>query len=115
MSEDLVRIWGIGPVAATKLKEAGISSIEQVANASPPELAFVKGIGIKSAEKMISNAKYLMTVEKGLTIVLNHIKTDFEQNCPKCGGGMDEKFIILGPSRRIATRQCIICKFYLPL
>ena len=114
MSDDLVRVWGIGPVAAARLRDAGISSIEQIANASPPELAFVKGIGIKSAEKMISNAKYLMTVEKGLTIVLNHIKTKFEQNCPKCGGGMEEKFIILGPERRIAAGQCILCKFYLP-
>ena len=113
-SEDLVRIWGIGPVAASRLHEAGINTIAQVANATPPSLAFVKGIGIKSAEKMISNAKYLMTVEKGLTIVLDHIKTNFEKNCPKCGGGMEEKFIILGPERRIAAGQCILCKFYLP-
>ena len=114
MSDDLVRIWGIGPVAASRLFEAGISTIAQVANAKPPELAFIKGIGISSAEKMIVNAKYLMTVERGFTIVLDHIKTDFEQHCPKCGGGMEEKFIILGPERRIAARQCLLCRFYLP-
>ena len=114
MSDDLVRIWGIGPVSALRLHDAGISTIEQVANASPPELAFVKGIGTKTAEKIIENAKYLMTVEKGLTIVLDHIKNNFEQNCPKCGGDMEEKFIILGPERRIAAKQCILCKFYLP-
>lgn len=114
MSDDLVRVWGIGPVAATRLFNAGITTIAQVANATVPELAFVKGIGTKTAEKMKENATYLMTVERGFTIVLDHIKTNFEQHCPKCGGGMEEKFIILGPERRIAARQCELCRFYLP-
>ena len=71
MSDDLVRVWGIGPVAATRLFDAGITTIAQVAKATVPELAFVKGIGTKNAEKMIENAKYLMTVERGLSIVLD--------------------------------------------
>ena len=114
MPEELIRIWGIGPVAASRLVKAGISTIDQVANAKPSELAFVKGIGIKSAEKMIANAKHLMTLERGLTIVLEHIKANFLRNCPKCGGNMEEKYIILGPERRLSAYQCGLCKFYLP-
>ncbi|GAH43795.1 unnamed protein product, partial [marine sediment metagenome] len=34
--------------------------------------------------------------------------------CPKCGGEMEKKFIILGPERRISANQCKICKFYMP-
>ncbi|MFX0188643.1 MAG: helix-hairpin-helix domain-containing protein [Candidatus Hodarchaeota archaeon] len=114
MSEELVRIWGIGAVAASRLFKAGISTIEQVANAKPAELAFVKGIGMTSAEKIIANAKHLMTLERGLTIVLNHIKANFVQHCPKCGGAMKDKYIILGPERRLSAYQCELCKFYLP-
>ncbi|TFG22456.1 MAG: hypothetical protein EU529_10445 [Promethearchaeota archaeon] len=115
MSDELVRIWGIGPVAASRLIKAGITTIDQLATAQPTELAFVKGIGIPSAKKIIANAKHLMTLEKGLTIVLDHIKANFVQNCPKCGSlEMHEKYIILGPERRIAAYQCKLCKFYLP-
>lgn len=114
MSDELVRIWGIGPVAASRLIKAGITTIEQLAAAQPTELAFVKGIGITSAKKIIANAKHLMILERGLTIVLDYIKANFVQNCPKCGGGMEDKYIILGPERRISAYQCKLCKFYLP-
>lgn len=114
MSDDLVRVWGIGPVAASRLFDSGITTIAQVAKATPPELAFVKGIGVKTAGKIIENAKYLMTVEKGLTIVLDHIKTNFEQNCPKCGSDLEKRYIIINITNRIHVLQCTTCKFYLP-
>ncbi|MGQ4874469.1 MAG: helix-hairpin-helix domain-containing protein [Promethearchaeia archaeon] len=114
MVEDLIRIRGIGPKSAEKLVKAGIKSIEDLAESRPEELAFVKGIGILTAKKLIQQAKHLITFEKGLTIVLDHIKRNFVQTCPKCGGEMQKKLIILGPERRINARQCKICKFYMP-
>ncbi|MFX1258633.1 MAG: helix-hairpin-helix domain-containing protein, partial [Promethearchaeota archaeon] len=110
----LMRVRGIGPIAASRLFKAGIKTINQIANSTPTELAFVKGIGVNSAKKIISNAQHLMTLEKGLTIVLDHIKVNFIKQCPKCGGEMKEKFIILGPERRLSAYQCDLCKFYLP-
>ena len=115
MSDDLIRIRGIGPVAADRLIKAGINTLEQLAESSPEELAFVKGIGVETAKKFIKQAKGLMTFEKGLTIVLDHIKQNFEQSCPKCGGDMEKKLIILGPERRLHARQCKLCKFYMPI
>jgi hypothetical protein len=114
MSNEIDRIRGIGVVLSSRLEKAGYKSIEQLANTKPTELAFVKGIGIKSANKIIANAKHLMLLEKGLTIVLDKIKENFVQHCPKCGGDMKEKFIILSPEQRIAAFQCLLCKFYLP-
>ncbi|MBD3255515.1 MAG: DUF4332 domain-containing protein [Candidatus Lokiarchaeota archaeon] len=112
--EDLVRVRGIGSTVAARLQKAGVSSIEQIANSKPAELAFVKGIGVTSANKIIKNAQHLLTLERGLTIVLDKIKESFVKNCPKCGGPMEERYIILGPDRRIAANQCKLCKFYLP-
>ena len=114
MAEELMRISGIGKVAADRLLAAGITTITQVAEAKPEELAFVKGIGMITAERIIANAKHLSTLERGLTIVLDMVKRNFLQSCPKCGGEMKKKFIILGPERRIAANQCQLCNFYLP-
>ena len=112
--DDLIRVRGIGPMAASRLIKAGIKNIEQLASAQPSELAFVKGIGVVSAKKIIANANHLLTLERGLTIVLDKIKENFVKNCPKCGGRMQEKFIIVNPEMRINAYQCNICKFYLP-
>ena len=114
MVDDLIRIRGIGPVAAERLYNAGITNIEQLAECKVEELAFVKGIGVVTGKRMIKQAKGLITFEKGLSIVLDHIKKNFVQHCPKCGGQMDKKFIIISPTKRINARQCKLCKFYLP-
>lgn len=115
MSDDLLRVRGIGPVAAERLFKAGVGSIEQVAESRPEELAFVKGIGVVSAQSIIENAKHLITLEKGLTIVLDHVKNQFSKSCPKCGAEMKKKYIILGPENRIQANQCTVCKFYMPV
>jgi len=112
---ELLRVKGIGPIAAERLHKAGIKTIEQLANARPEELAFVKGIGILSAKKIKESAQYIINFEKGLTIVLDKIRENFAKSCPKCGGEMERKFIILGPERRISANQCKLCKFYMPI
>jgi len=114
MSDELERVRGIGPQAAERLLKAGVKTIEQLAEARPEELAFVKGIGIVSGKKIIENANELLRLEKGIEKVLEEIKNNFSQSCPKCGGEMTKKFIILGPERRISANQCTLCKFYLP-
>ena len=114
MSNELERVSGIGPIAAINLNKAGVNSIEEVAAAKPEELAWIKGIGIISAKKIIENANNLLKLEKNIQIVLNSIKENFVRNCPKCGGAMKSKYIILGPERRLKAKQCTVCKFYLP-
>ena len=114
MSDELERVRGIGPAAAEKLVKAGVHTIDQLAEARPEELAFVKGIGIVSAKKIIENSKEILNLERKMEKVLEEIKNNFEKSCPKCGGNMEKKFIILGPENRISANQCMLCKFYLP-
>lgn len=115
MSDELERVSGVGPAAALKLVKAGVKTIEQLAKARPEELAFVKGIGVVSAKKIIENANEILRLEKGIENILTEIKNNFSQSCPKCGGEMGKRFIILGPDRRISANQCTLCKFYLPM
>ncbi|MBN1801018.1 MAG: hypothetical protein JW891_05885 [Candidatus Lokiarchaeota archaeon] len=115
MSEEIERVKGIGPAAASRLFKAGIKTIEQLAEARPEDLAFVKGIGVISAKKIIENANEILRLEKGIEKVLEEIKNNFQRSCPKCGGDMEKRFIILGPERRISANQCLLCKFYLPI
>ena len=114
MSNELERVSGIGPIAAINLNKAGVKNIEEIAAAKPEELAWIKGIGIVSAKKIIENANNLLKLEKNIQLVLNSIKENFVKNCPKCGGSMKSKYIILGPERRLKAKQCSVCKFYLP-
>lgn len=114
MSNELERIRGIGPTASVNLNKAGVKTIEEIANAKPEELAWIKGIGMVSAKKIIQNANELLKLEKNIQLVLDSIKENFAKNCPKCGGVMQSKYIILGPERRLKAKQCTLCKFYLP-
>ncbi len=114
MIEELIRVRGIGPTAAERLMNAGVKSIEEIAQSKAEELAWIKGIGMISAKNIIQNAKELLNLEKGIQKVLNSIKENFSKTCPKCGGEMNERLIILGPERRLRANQCVLCKFYLP-
>ncbi len=114
MIEELIRVRGIGPTAAERLMNAGVKSIEEIAQSKAEELAWIKGIGMVSAKNIIQNAKELLNLEKGIQKVLNSIKENFSKSCPKCGGEMNERLIILGPERRLRANQCILCKFYMP-
>ena len=46
MSNELERIRGIGPIAAINLNKAGVKTIEEISEAKPEELAWIKGISI---------------------------------------------------------------------
>jgi Holliday junction resolvasome RuvABC DNA-binding subunit len=113
--EELIRVRGIGPTAAERLINAGVKTIEEIAKSKPEELAWIKGIGIISASKIIENADKLLNREKNLQKILNSIKENFAKSCPKCGGDMTERLIILGPERRLRANQCALCKFYMPI
>ena len=115
MIDELIRVRGIGPTAAEKLVNAGIKTIEEIAKSKPEQLAWIKGIGMTSASKIIQNAKELINLEKGIQKVLNSIKENFAKSCPKCGGDLTERLIILGPERRLRANQCELCKFYMPI
>ena len=97
------------------MTNAGIKTVEEVAKAKVSQIAWIKGIGMISAKKIIENALELINLEKGIQQVLNSIKINFSKSCPKCGGDMNEKFIILGPERRIRAKQCKLCRFYMPV
>jgi formate dehydrogenase maturation protein FdhE len=114
ISRVISRVKGIGPITAERFYKAGITTIEEIAQSKPEELAWIKGIGITSANKIIENAKEILRVEDGIQKVLNSIKENFTNTCPKCGSPLKEKLIILGTERRLRVYQCTVCKFYMP-
>ena len=61
MSYDLTDIAGIGKATAEKMKAAGIDSVEKLANVNTDDLVKlkIKGVGVATAEKYITNAKKL--------------------------------------------------------
>ncbi|MFX0028023.1 MAG: helix-hairpin-helix domain-containing protein [Candidatus Hermodarchaeota archaeon] len=60
MSYNLSDVKGLGKKEET-LKEAGIDSVEKLANANVDELISLKGIGKTTAEKIIESAKILLS------------------------------------------------------
>lgn len=65
MSEKIIEledIPGVGQETAKKLREAGFSTIESVAVASPSELATIAGMGEGTAAKIIQNARKLANI-----------------------------------------------------
>jgi len=59
MNFNLSDVKGVGKKENT-LKEAGIDSVEKLANANIDELTTLKGIGKATAEKLVENAKNLL-------------------------------------------------------
>ena len=51
------RVKGIGPTVEERLKEAGITTAEQLASSTIEQLTALKGIGEKTAEKLLEAAK----------------------------------------------------------
>jgi len=64
MTLKLDDVKGLGKKVDT-LKEAGINSVEKLANTSIDELTELKGIGKATAEKIINNARNLLIDSKG--------------------------------------------------
>ena len=54
---ELRSLRGVGPTMEERLKEGGITTVEQLAFASAEQLAAIKGVGKKTAEKLIDAAK----------------------------------------------------------
>jgi predicted flap endonuclease-1-like 5' DNA nuclease len=59
MSLNLSDVKGVGKKEET-LKEAGIDTVEKLANAKLEDLTDLKGIGKATAEKLIENAKNIL-------------------------------------------------------
>ena len=57
---DISSIEGVGPKTRGLLEEAGLDSIEKIAASSVEELTKIKGIGEKTAEKILKSAKGLI-------------------------------------------------------
>lgn len=55
--DDFTVVPGIGPAGASKLKKAGFSYLEDIADAAAEELALVLGISSEKAEKVIAAAE----------------------------------------------------------
>ena len=53
---ELRAVPGVGPAMEARLKEAGITSVQQLAGMSLEQLTAVKGIGTKTAERLIEAA-----------------------------------------------------------
>ncbi|MCP4413183.1 MAG: hypothetical protein GY808_11540 [Gammaproteobacteria bacterium] len=61
MDTDLTNLKGIGATAAASLSEAGFTTIDEVAKATPGSLGKVRGFGPSRATKIIEAAKALST------------------------------------------------------
>lgn len=57
---DISSLEGIGPKTRKLLEEAGLDTIEKIAGSSAEELTKIKGIGAKTADKILEGAKELM-------------------------------------------------------
>ena len=68
MSIKLEDVKGLGK-KIENLKEAGIDTVEKLANANVDDLLEIKGIGKASAEKFIKNAKDLIEIESSAETV----------------------------------------------
>jgi len=53
---DIEDLYGISTVMAGRLRKAGFNSVEDIANASIAELTQIKGIGKKTAQKLLDDA-----------------------------------------------------------
>ena len=54
---DIEELTGVGPKLKAALKEAGFTTVSSVASSSPELLMKVKGVGEKTAEKLLHHAK----------------------------------------------------------
>jgi predicted flap endonuclease-1-like 5' DNA nuclease len=63
-SIDLTQVRNIGPKTAEKLREAGLTSPQALADSKPEEIAKVLGISERRASAVIENARSLLEHEK---------------------------------------------------
>jgi len=98
---DLEDLPNVGPAIAEKLRDAGFTTIEAVAVASPAELSSAAEIGESTATKIISAARQLANVggfESGEAILerrrkIGKIKTGSKELDRLLGGGVETQAI----------------------
>ena len=92
---------GVGPATADKLKEAGYTSIEAIAVASPAELASAAEVGENTASKIVAAAKKCSNIggfETGDTVFerrkqVGKLKTSSSALDELLGGGVETQSI----------------------
>ncbi len=92
---------GVGPATAEKLKEAGYTSIEAIAVASPSELAAAAEVGENTAAKIVAAAKKCSNIggfETGETVferrkAIGKLKTNSNALDELLGGGFGTQSI----------------------
>ena len=61
---ELSSLKGVGASVEERLKEGGITTVEQLAQATPEQLTAIKGVGDKTAQKLIDTAKEALEAAK---------------------------------------------------
>lgn len=92
---------GVGPATAEKLKEAGYTSVEAIAVASPAELASAAEVGENTASKIVAAAKKCANIggfETGDTVferrkAVGKLKTNSSALDELLGGGVETQSI----------------------
>jgi DNA repair protein RadA len=92
---------GVGPATADKLREAGYTSIEAIAVASPAELAAAAEVGENTASKIVAGAKKCSNIggfETGDTVferrkTIGKLKTSSSALDELLGGGVETQSI----------------------
>lgn len=93
---ELEDLPGIGEVAAEKLKNAGIKTLDAIAAFAPHDLAEIAGIGVESAKKAVQAAKESTTIDYTTADVvyerrkaIGKITTGVESLNELIGGGVE--------------------------
>jgi len=103
MSEILLEdLSGVGPATAEKLREAGFSSVESLAVASPAELAACADVGESTASKIIASAREAADIggfETGDQVLerrklVGKVSTGCTSFDDLMGGGMETQSIV---------------------
>ena len=98
---DLEDIPGVGPETARKLRDAGFTTIEAIAIASPAEISSIAGIGESSAMKIIQHARKMASIggfESGEKVLerrrnVKKITTGSRELDSLLGGGVETQAI----------------------
>jgi len=97
---DLTDLPGVGPTTAQKMIEAGFTSIEAVAVATPQELSQVTGIPLPTAQKIIQAAREALDIRfktalelKKERMTIKKITTSSRNLDELLGGGVETRTI----------------------
>ncbi|HIP85401.1 MAG TPA: DNA repair and recombination protein RadA, partial [Pyrodictium sp.] len=96
----LTDLPGVGPATASKLIEAGYSTIEAIAVATPQELSAAAGIPLTTAQRIIKAARDALNIRfktalelKKERLTAKRITTGSKNLDDLLGGGIETKMI----------------------